>query len=376
MMKSKFDCRCLDCRGTFPYRFGIANCPHCSGEWFDVVFDLAAARSEWSREPLTSLWKYFAVLPIMDRANIVTAGEGATPLRRWDEMSSRHGFELYVKDEALKPPNSNFKDRGATLAISAFKEAGVGEFVMYSTGNIGISCSWYARQAGQKIHLFVPAAIESEKAELITAHGGVLHRITGTYDQTARAAIAFAREHNLVFDRGVKSVFRRESKKTIAYEIYEQLGGRAPDWYFQSASGGVGPLGVHKGFMELQALGLIGKVPALGCVQTAGCNPMVRSFQQGSRDLIRVDEPDTTILTLATGAPGAYPYVYDAVVNTGGTMLGVSDAAAAAAQREARAVGIESGLPACVSLAGILALAERGTFTRGSVVVWCNTGRR
>lgn len=148
--------------------------------------------------------------------------------------------------------------------------------------------------------------------------------MTGTYDQTKKVAADFAARRNLYFDRGAKGIPGKESMKTLAFEIAEQLGieygenGRwiAPDWYIQAVSGGIGPLGVYKGFLELHQIGLIDKIPKLGIVQVEGCAPMVRAFERGLAQAEPV-VPETLITVLATGDPSyAYTLLYEAIQRT------------------------------------------------------------
>src|SRR5690606_16444274 len=150
--------------------------------------------------------------------------------------------------------------------------------------------------------------------------------ITGTYDQTKELAARFAKTKGVFLDRGIKSVASIEAMKTMAYEIAEQLGNelnggerwRSPDWFIQGVSGGMGPIGVGKGFREMYDFGLIDKMPAMGLVQSSGCAPMVEAFQRGQRIATPIENPQTIIATLATGNPGrAYEMLYDYVADYG-----------------------------------------------------------
>jgi threonine synthase len=148
---------------------------------------------------------------------------------------------------------------------------------------------------------------------MLADYGAEVIKTTGTYDQTKELAAKFARAKKIFLDRGIKSVAAIEAMKTMAYEVAEQLGEeledgqrwRAPDWFLQGVSGGMGPIGVGKGFKELYDFGIVDKMPAMGIIQTSGCAPMVEAFERGQRVATPVENPHTLIVTLATGNPEA-----------------------------------------------------------------------
>ncbi|WP_299287151.1 pyridoxal-phosphate dependent enzyme, partial [Thermoflexus sp.] len=166
----------------------------------------------------------------------------------------------------------------------------------------------------------------ADKMREVALYGAEVIKVTGTYDQTKQVAAQFAERRGLFLDRGIRSLAARESMKTIAFEIAEQLGWRAPDWYIQAVSGGMGPIGVWKGFQELKAMGLVDRIPRIGVIQAEGCAPIVESFRLGLEQARVVRTPRTRIATLATGDPGpAYPVLRRIVQETGGAMETVSD---------------------------------------------------
>jgi threonine synthase len=190
-------------------------------------------------------------------------------------------------------------------------------------------------RAGIKLWVFMTSLVPQEKLREAALFGAEVIRVSGNYDQTKQIAAQFAQRKNLLLDRGASSVPARESMKTIAYEIVEQLGWKAPDWYIQAVSGGLGPLGVYQGFKELFEMGLIHKIPKLAIIQAEGCAPMVNAFKAG-RDTADPIVPDTRIIILSTGDPGkAYTYLWNLIQKHGGTMEAVSDADAFAAMRHA-----------------------------------------
>jgi threonine synthase len=335
------------------------------------------ALSSPQRKP--NLWRFHEVLPIYDTANIVSLGEGGTPLVKSRALAASLGLKnLYIKDERQQPTGS-FKDRQATVAISALKEMGVDELVVASTGNVAIAYAAYCARAGIKLWAFFPSLTPGEKMREAALYGAEVIKITGTYDQTKELAARFAKAKGIFLDRGIKSVAAIEAMKTMAYEIAEQLGDEleggerwcSPDWFLQGVSGGMGPIGVGKGFREMHGFGLVDKMPALGIIQSTGCAPMVEAYRSGQRIATPVENPQTIIATLATGNPGrAYELLYDYVQEFGGYFVDASDEEAFNATRlVARNDGISVEPAAGVTFAGLFKMVHEGIIRRDDVVV-------
>ncbi len=325
------------------------------------------------------LWRYAEVLPIYDLNNIVSLGEGGTPLIKSRALASMLGLKnLYIKDER-QGPTASFKDRQATVAVSALKEMGVDAIVVASTGNVAIAYAAYCARAGIKLWAFFPSLTPGDKMREAALYGAEVIKITGTYDQTKELAARFAKRQGLFLDRGIKSVAAIEAMKTMAYEIAEQLGHslndgarwRSPDWFIQGVSGGMGPIGVGKGFREMLDFGLVEKMPSLGVVQSSGCAPMVEAFERGQRIATPVENPATIIATLATGNPGrAYELLYDYVAEYGGHFTSASDEEAFNAIRIlARNDGISVEPATGVTFAGLFKMVREGVIKPDDVVV-------
>ncbi len=325
------------------------------------------------------LWRYHEVLPLYDTQHVVTLGEGGTPLIRSEALAAALGLKhLYIKDER-QGPTASFKDRQATVAISVLKEMGVEELVVASTGNVAIAYAAYAARAGIKLWAFFPSMTPNDKMREAALYGCQVIKTTGNYDQTKELAARFAESKGIFLDKGIKSIAAIEAMKTMAYEIAEQLGQdmdggtrwRSPDWFLQGVSGGMGPIGVGKGFRELQEFGLVDKLPAMGMIQSSGCAPMVEAFQRGQRVATPVENPQTLIVTLATGNPGrAYELLYDYVNEYGGSFVSASDEEAFKAIRTvARSEGISVEPAAGVTFAGLFKLVQQGVIKPDDVVV-------
>jgi threonine synthase len=259
-------------------------CVKCKSGWVEAHYDYPAFKRELLRGlpgRAFNIWRYREVLPVECPANVDLGSIGGTPLRLSRRYSQElHHESLYIKDERFGPTNS-FKDRQAAISVAAMLEQGIQEVVIASTGNAAVAYAAACAQAGIKLWVFMTSMVPSEKIREVVLFGAEVVKVSGTYDQAKQIAAEFALRRNLLLDRGARSLAARESMKTIAYEIVEQLGWRTPDWYIQSVSGGLGPLGVYHGFQELHNMGLIDRIPALGIIQAEGCAPMVKAFQAG-----------------------------------------------------------------------------------------------
>ena len=311
-------------------------CQACGSSWVEAHYDYAAfkraALSGLAGRPF-NMWRYAEVLPLETASRLDPEAAGGTPLRSLRRYAAILGqSNTLVKDERYGP-TSSFKDRQAVLSVAGLLEAGVQEVVIASTGNAAVAYAAACAQAGIKLWVFMTSLVPPEKLREAALYGAEVIKVSGTYDQTKQIAAEFAQRRNLHLDRGAGSLLARESMKTIAYEIVEQLGWQAPAWYIQSVSGGLGPLGVYHGFRELYDMGLIERIPALGIIQAQGCAPMVRAFKQG-RATAEPVTPATRIAILSTGDPGrTYTYLWKLVQAHGGTMEAVTDGEAFAAIR-------------------------------------------
>ncbi|MCB9422420.1 MAG: threonine synthase [Ardenticatenaceae bacterium] len=373
-MNQQIYVQCRKCKSSFPYNTYVITCPDCGHGWLDAFYP-SPAQSFTSGAAPANLWRYREHLPLHHAENIVSLGEGWTPLLHAKQLGSQIGHaHIYLKDERQNPTGS-FKDRQASIAISMMKEAGIREAVVSSVGNVAIAYAAYAARAGIKLWIFVPEGIPDEKVRETAVYGPYIIKIPGTYDQTKQAAANYAKEHNLFLDRGIKGIAAKEAMKTIAYEIAEQLGEpglwQAPDWYLQSVSGGLGPVGVVKGFQELKEWGLVNKIPQLGCFQVDGCAPMVNAFEQKRPFAEPIRHPHTNIITLTTGDPGeAYEVLFELMTQHGGEMASVSDGEAYQALHTlARTEGISVEPATAVAIAGLIKFINQGIIRPDETVV-------
>jgi threonine synthase len=390
-----FVVRCLDCGHTAPYFPTSINCPRCSSQWREAEYDYeTVAKSLPLQLPgrLFDLWRYRELLPVRNPNPAIMMGEGGTPLIQAVNLGMMLGCpNIFIKDER-QGPTASFKDRQAAVTIAALKEAGITEMVAASTGNVAISYSAYAARAGIKLWAFVTSLVPAVKMREIAIYGSQVIKVTGSYDQAKQVAAEFAHQRNLYLDMGARTITSIEAMKTIAYEFCEQLTTllgstgnsngksrpmwRSPDWYIQSVSGGMGPLGIAKGCTELKKMQFIDHVPAIAAIQAEGCAPMVQAWKEGKETAIAVTSPRTHIETLATGDPGrAYSLLNKWVKETNGVFESVSDEEAFRAMHVlAKMEGISAEPAAAVSFAGLFKLVRAGVIKPTDVVVVNCTG--
>jgi len=371
--------QCVMCASQQPYEpYVPAVCKQCGAQWLEAHYDYEAFKREILRglpgRPL-NLWRYQDILPLEAPASLDLYPAGGTPLWLSQRYAPALGHKhVYIKDERYGP-TSSFKDRQAAVAVAAMNEGGIREAVIASTGNAAVAYAAACARNGIKLWVFMTSLVPQEKLREAALFGAEVIRVSGNYDQTKQIASQFAERRHLLLDRGASSVPARESMKTIAYEIVEQLGWRAPDWYLQAVSGGLGPLGVYQGFKEMFSMGLIDRIPKLAVIQAEGCSPMVKAFKDG-KDVAEPVIPDTCIIILSTGDPGkSYTYLWNLVQQFGGTMESVTDAEAFSAMRAlAKSEGMAVEPATAVAFAGLEKMLKNGTIGAEETVVVNCTG--
>ena len=378
MAKPKF-LQCAVCGNQQPYEpFVPAICKKCESQWLEASYDYETFKRDILRglpgRP-TNMWRFQDVLPLSDPSALDLYPAGGTPLWLSQRFAPKLGHDrVYFKDERYGP-TSSFKDRQAAVAVAAMNEGGVREAVIASTGNAAVAFAAACARGGIKLWVFMTSLVPQEKLREAALFGAEVIRVSGNYDQTKQIASQFAQRKHLLLDRGASSIPSRESMKTIAYEIVEQLGWRAPDWYIQAVSGGMGPIGVYQGFKELFDMGLIHRIPKIAVIQAEGCSPMIQAFKAG-KDTADAVVPDTRIIILSTGDPGkSYTYLWNIIQKYGGTMESVTDAEAFDAMRSlAKSEGMAVEPATSVAFAGLEKLLRNGTISKEETVVVNCTG--
>lgn len=379
------DLECERCGHSQPFTISTLVCSQCGGDWMEVRYDYERVSRLWPdilRQRPFRMWRYRELLPIYNDNYQITMGEGGTTMLQANSLGMILGApNLFIKDERQNPTNS-FKDRQAALVISMMKEAGIAELVVASTGNVAISYSAYSAHAGIKLWTFLPSLVPPEKMREIAIYGSEVIKVTASYDEAKKVAQQFAEHKGILADRGIRNVGTRESMKTIAFEVAEQLAEalgppqpgvpwRTPDWYVQAVSGGMGPIGFWKGYEELYRMGLVDRLPKLALIQAEGCSPMVQSFRKGLSNVEPVTDPNTRVITIATGNPGpAYTHLFNTISEYGGTFESVTDEETfRAVHLLAKMEGLSIEPAAAAAFAGLFKLINKGVINRNDVII-------
>ncbi|MEU8162499.1 threonine synthase [Micromonospora parva] len=324
------------------------------------------------------LWRYRELLPVADPRHVITLGEGWTPLLRTPAYGTEIGIaDLMVKDEGLIPTGS-FKARGAAVGVSRARELGVERVAMPTNGNAGSAWATYAARAGMGATIVMPLSAPSICRRECVAAGADLRLIDGLIgDAGRRVAELIAESNGAIFDAGtLREPYRLEGKKTMGYEIVEQLGWQVPDVIIYPTGGGVGLIGIHKALHELRELGWVGdKLPRLVAVQSTGCAPIVRAFAAGENRAQPWADAHTVAFGITVPAPLGDELILAALRESSGTAVAVDDADILADLREFAG---REGLLLCPEGAACLTAARQlragGWIRAGERVVVLNTG--
>ena len=344
-------------------------------------YDLKALARTWSRATLAgrrpTLWRYREVLPPANGGAPVSLGEGFTPLLHVPRLGAALGMDrLYVKDESANPTNS-FKARGLSVAVTRARDLGARTLVVPSAGNAANALAAYAAQAGLAARVFMPRDVKPPFIRECELYGAHVTLVDGLITDAGRLAAAQAAEAGWYDVSTLKEPYRVEGKKTMAYELAEQLGWEWPDWLIYPTGGGTGIVGMWKAFEELEQLGWMprGRRPRLVTVQAAGCAPIVRAFEAGAE---RADPwPDARTVADGLRVPRAIGdfLILRALRDSGGAAVAVDDDSMIAAMREiGRLEGISAAPEGGATLCALRLLLERGVIRRSERVVLFNTG--
>lgn len=369
-----------------------------------VRYDLERAQASLTRESLqtreSSLWRYREVLPVNDVNNVVSLGEGWTPLFKVDRLAATLPIklDLYIKDEGQNPTQS-FKARGMTAAISMAKELGVTKVVVPSAGNAAGAMAAYAAKAGMEAHIFMPS--DTPRANIVECEqtGANVTLVDGLITDCGKI-VAERKGAEGWFDVStLKEPYRVEGKKTMGYELYEQfrdmrhetgdrndeesvsrlsspVSGLLPDVILYPTGGGTGLIGMWKAFDEMEQMGWIdSKRPRMVSVQSSTCAPIVRAFEKGERFADEFENAATVASGLRVPKAIGDFLILDAIRASGGTAIAVDDSELIAAVAEiGAATGIFAAPEGAACLPALRKLVERGEVSEGESVVLFNTG--
>ena len=370
---------CTQCGKTYPHDQLSKISPCCNKVLF-ARYNLEQLKADKTREDWidrpSNMWRFAELMPVVNPENILTLGEGGTPLLEAKQLGAKLGMnKLLIKEEGLNPTGT-FKARGISAAVSKAYELGVNGFTMPSAGNAAGAAAAYGARAGLPVKVFMPQdAPPANKKESFMA-GSELNLVDGLISDAGRIAVTVAEEQNLFDLSTLKEPYRAEGKKTMGLEIAMQLGWKMPDTIIYPTGGGTGIIGMYKGFQELLELGWVsGTPPKFIAVQASGCQPIVKAFNEGKDTA----EPWPNATTIADGlrVPGPFAdyLILQAIRETGGTALAVEDSDMVDAMYE---LATEEGIIACpegaATLVGLKELLESGFISRDETVVLLNTG--
>jgi threonine synthase len=365
---------CTKCGAHIPADIPQNVCPQDGGILF-ARYDLQSLKKNFKPESLrgreASLWRYREVLPEVEP---ITLGEGFTPL-----LPSREFPNVWIKDEELNPTGS-FKARGITVAVSVAKALGLKKLAMPSAGNAGSALAAYAAAAAMEAHIFMPQDVPLANRVECEMYGAQITLVNGLISDCARI-VSERKEREGWFDLStLKEPYRVEGKKTMAYELFEQLGGQLPDAIIFPYGGGVGVIGMWKAFDEMEQFGWFSKRtgnerPRMIAVQAEGCAPLVKAWNDG-KDTVEA-WPDAS--TIAAGLRVPKPYgdylVLKILKKSRGTAVAVSDEEIRDAVKHwASTEGIFAAPEGAASLAAYRQLVKSGFLKSSDCVVLFNTG--
>lgn len=375
-LSDKIYLRCRDCGREHPPLLEYV-CPSCFGA-LDVEYvgleDIRIDPEKLSARR-RDIWRYIELLPIIDPNNIVSLGAGCTGLIPSIRLSRMLGLrKLYLKEDFTNPTHS-FKDRAASVAVSKALEFKLNAVGCASTGNLAAAVSAHASRAGLPCFVFVPRGVEEEKLYHALSYGARLVIVDGSYDEANYVAARLAEEYNV----GVANVNIRpyyvEGSKTLAYEICEQLGWRAPDHIIAPMASGALLNAVYKGLRELKTMGLIEDEVRMSGVQPEACSPIVSAYKEGAELIKPVREVNTIAVSLAVGNPGDGIYALKTIRKTRGAAVAVNDGEILEAIRDlAQMEGLFVEPGAAVTLAGLKKMIEEGLVDGDEEIVCLLTG--
>jgi len=306
---SKTILRCRECKKEYDSTFKYI-CDECFGP-LDVHYNFPTITKDIFASREQTYWRYFELLPIIDKSNIVSINAGMTPLVRAEKLGKELGLNnLYIKNDSVNPTFS-FKDRPAGVAISKAKEFGLSSVGCASTGNLASATAAHAAKGDFPCYIFAPSDIEHAKITQALSYGANYISVDGTYDDANRIAAQIGDSKGVgIVNINMRSYYV-EGSKTLAYEVAEQLDWQVPDQLIVPTGSGAMLNAICKGFEELETVSLVDKVSEMhmNCAQAHGCAPIVDAFKNNSDDVIPVEEPDTVAKSLAIGDPGDGRYV-------------------------------------------------------------------
>lgn len=366
---------CVSCGATFPGGKDLLRCPKC-GDGLQLSLDLKGVRHKalakgWAaRAP--GVWRYRELLPV-DARRAVSLGEGGTGLLPV-ALPGAGSLRAFVKNEGQNPTGS-FKDRGMTVGVTRAVALGRKRVICASTGNTAASLAAYAARARLEAVVLVPeGGVAQGKLAQAYFGGARVVGLRGTFDDAMRIVSDAGKELDAYVLNSINP-YRIEGQKTAAFEVFDQLGGRVPDWLVCPVGNGGNLAAYWKGFRELQAIGATTRVPRLVGVQAEGAAPVADAILEDRTEIVPVPRPETVASAIRIGNPANWQKTVRAIRESRGLALKLPDAVIVEAQKHlAREEGIFVEPASAASVAGATRLAKEGVFGSRATVVCVGTG--
>ncbi len=395
MKNNKFKLKCVKCGQVydgFSGWFAVNQvCAQCGSKHVEAEYGVDYSTIKKyinTSDPVKSFWHYFDYLPLISWDNIISFGEGAIPVERWTFLEDFAKEEYDLHNEVWVYRNDKnggtgtFKDIGASLAASILKEQGIKNYVVASTGNTATAFARYMSKAGINTYIFMPVdALKASESE-INVYGQKVFRVQGDYAKAKEIAASFAKNHGFLMTGGNMDPLRVESKKTMVFEWLRQMG-KLPDVYVQALSGGTGPIAIDKALRDLKDTEYSRPLPRQILVQPDKCPPMALAWEQAVKnnfsegwdtDFPVIENPQTSVPTLATGKPGTYPLISHLVKDSNGSIIQMKEEKI---NDIARWMAYETSIPmgpaSAVCMGGFLNALKQGLIKDGESVL-VNTG--
>lgn len=385
----KYQLRCKKCGkviADFSQWFSQKQvCTACGSKHAEVEYlgDYKHLKDFFSGNP-DNFWHYFDFLPLLDRKNIITCGEGAIPIEEWDylEKYAKNQFaidcKVLVYRNDLNGGTHSFKDVAAAMGAAIMKENGIREYCVASTGNTATAFSKYLALADIAFTVFVPNCVSEDSVIEMRAWGQNVVIADGDYAYAKKLAAQFSEEYNVLISAGNIDPIRVEAKRTMIFEFMRQLH-QMPDVYLQAVSGGTGPIAIDKGVRELAPYYPEVTLPRMLLVQQDLCDPMVQAWENAAalgfpKDFEKnypvIDNPQTKVSILSTGNPGMFPVVAPIVKKSNGSFLRVKESELVKFAKEVyHERGIKLGPASMVCLAGFFEALASNQIHQGETVL-------
>lgn len=347
-----------------------------------VRYKLNEVKSAIKKEDLKlreqSLWRYHELLPVKREENVVSLGEGMTPIIHMKRLGEKIQIpHLYIKDEGIIPTGS-FKTRGASVGVSKAKELGVKELAMPTNGNAGAAWALYSARAGIKATIVMPLDAPNITRKEVCISGGDLRLVDGLISDAGKIVGQLVKEKGVYDASTLKEPYRIEGKKTMGYEIFEQLNWEAPDVILYPTGGGVGIIGIYKSILELIELGWISaeKLPRLVAVQAANCAPIVKAWKERKTESEFWENASTKAFGINVPKPLGDFLILESLYKTNGCAIAVSEAEISQAQKEVAELEGNFICPeGAATFAAAKQLRQQQWISEDEKVVCLNTGQ-